>query len=57
MACLASLKQDIKVLEAAFPKSHKRFQILSATVDELTCRFVGRNEEKYEIQANITVSS
>jgi len=54
MACLASLKQDIKVLESAFPKSHPRFQILSATVDELTCRFVGRNDEKYEIQANIT---
>ena len=55
MACLASLKQDIRVLESTFPKSHHRFQILSATVDELTCRFIGKNEEKYEIQANITV--
>jgi len=54
MACLASLKQDIRVLESTFPKSHHRFQILSATVDELTCRFIGKNEEKYEIQANIT---
>lgn len=54
MACLASLKQDIRVLEATFPKSHTRFQVRSATVDELTCRFIGKNDEKYDIQANIT---
>ena len=56
MACLANLKADIKIIETNFPKSHNRFQVRSATVDELTCRFVGRNNEKYDILANITVS-
>ncbi|XP_041368896.1 ubiquitin-conjugating enzyme E2 Q1-like [Gigantopelta aegis] len=54
MACLANLKQDIKLLENCFPKDHYRFQILSASVDELSCCFVGRNGERHEIQGNIT---
>lgn len=56
MACLNVLKQEIKRLEAFFPKSHERFQIMSASVDELNCKFVGKNGKKYEIHANITVS-
>lgn len=56
MACLNTLKQEIKTLESVFPKSHERFQIMSASVDELSCRFVGKNGKKYEIHANITVS-
>ena len=55
MACLANLKRDIKLLESTFTKDHDRFQICSASLDELTCRFVGRNGEQYDIQANITV--
>ncbi|CAA9997161.1 unnamed protein product [Nesidiocoris tenuis] len=54
MACLVTLKQEIKTLEAVFPKTHERFQIISASVDELTCEFVGSNGKKYEINANIT---
>ncbi|KAF7997950.1 hypothetical protein HCN44_009348 [Aphidius gifuensis] len=54
MACLNTLKQEIKTLEALFPKSHERFQIMSASVDELSCRFIGKNGKKYEIHANIT---
>jgi len=54
MACLNQLKQEIKTLEAVFPKSHERFQIVSASVDELNCKFVGRNGKRYEIHANIT---
>jgi len=57
MACLNTLKQEIKTLESVFPKSHERFQIMSASVDELSCRFVGKNGKKYEIHANITVSA
>lgn len=57
MACLNTLKLEIKTLEQVFPKSHERFQIMSASVDELTCRFVGKNGKKYEIHANITVST
>lgn len=56
MACLNTLKQEIKTLEAVFPKTHDRFQIVSASVDELNCKFVGSNGKKYEIHANITVS-
>lgn len=56
MACLNTLKQEIKTLESVFPKSHERFQIVSASVDELNCRFVGKNGKNYEIHANITVS-
>lgn len=56
MACLNSLKSDIKRLESVFNKDHERFQIVSATLDELTCTFIGRNGKKYEIHANFTVS-
>lgn len=54
MACLNTLKQEIKTLEAVFPKTHERFQIVSASVDELNCKFIGRNGKRYEIHANIT---
>ncbi|KAI4457380.1 ubiquitin-conjugating enzyme e2 [Holotrichia oblita] len=56
MACLNTLKQEIRTLESIFPKNHDRFQIVSASVDELSCRFIGRNGKKYEIHANITGS-
>ncbi|XP_053680661.1 ubiquitin-conjugating enzyme E2 Q2 [Anopheles nili] len=54
MACLNTLKLEIKTLEQVFPKNHERFQILNATVDELCCRFIGRNGKQYVIHANIT---
>uniref|UniRef100_A0A0B6ZLZ8 UBC core domain-containing protein n=1 Tax=Arion vulgaris TaxID=1028688 RepID=A0A0B6ZLZ8_9EUPU len=54
MACLARLKEDIRILETTFTTTHSRFQILTATVDELTCRFVGKDGETYDIHANIT---
>ncbi|XP_045461433.1 ubiquitin-conjugating enzyme E2 Q2 [Harmonia axyridis] len=54
MACLNTLKQEIRTLESIFPKTHERFQIITASVDELSCRFIGRNGKKYEIHANIT---
>src|ERR1700733_8997304 len=40
MACLARLRDDTKFLETTFPRSHRRFQILSATVDEVSFRFI-----------------
>lgn len=54
MACLQALKQDIKILESTFTKDNERFKIVSASVDELTCQFVGLNNEKFNIHANIT---
>ncbi|XP_055699225.1 ubiquitin-conjugating enzyme E2 Q2 isoform X4 [Phlebotomus papatasi] len=54
MACLNTLKLEIKTLEQTFTKAHERFQILNASVDELTCRFIGKNGKRYDIHANIT---
>ncbi|XP_055602678.1 ubiquitin-conjugating enzyme E2 Q2-like isoform X2 [Uranotaenia lowii] len=54
MACLNTLKQEIKTLEQIFTKTHERFRILNASVDELSCRFIGRNGKQYDIHANIT---
>lgn len=56
MACLNTLKLEIKTLEKIFTKNHERFQILNSSVDELTCRFIGKNGKRYDIHANITVS-
>lgn len=54
MACLLTLKEEIKNLKKTFSHSHPIFQILSASVDELCCRFIAKNGKKYEIMANIT---
>lgn len=54
--CFNNLKQEIKTLERLFSKSHELFQIVNASVDELTCRFISKNGKKYDIHANITVS-
>jgi len=54
MACLKVLKEEIRSLEAIFPKSHPRLQIISASVDELTCRFIDPSARKHTIHANIT---
>lgn len=55
MACLNNLKLEIRTLESVFTKSHERFQVVAASVDELTCRFIGKHDKKYDIHANITV--
>ncbi|KAL5277674.1 UBE2Q1 family protein [Megaselia abdita] len=54
MACLITLKLEIKTLEKTFTRAHERFQIINASVDELTCRFIGRNGKKFDVHANIT---
>jgi len=54
MACLNVLKAEIRSLESSFPKSHPRLQIVSASVDELTCKFVDPAGRKHTIHANIT---
>ncbi len=55
-ACLNALKAEIRELESAFPPGHARLQIASASVDELTCRFVDGQGRKHVIHANVTVS-
>jgi len=54
MACLNVLKVEIRSLETAFPRTHPRLQIVSASVDELTCRFIDPSGRKHTIHANIT---
>lgn len=54
MACLNNLKSEIKTLEKLFPKSHERFAVINASVDELTCRFITKTGKKFDIHANIT---
>ena len=39
MACVTRLKDDTRFLECTFPRTHKLFQISSASVDEVVCRF------------------
>jgi len=48
------LKQEIKALESCFPKTHERLQVVSASVDELTCRFVDLGGRKHVIHATLT---
>jgi hypothetical protein len=54
--CLNTLKIEIKTLESFFGREHSRFQIKNATVDEISCRFIGRNGKAFDIHANITVN-
>ncbi|XP_052279804.1 ubiquitin-conjugating enzyme E2 Q2-like [Dreissena polymorpha] len=54
MACLQALKQDIKLLESIFTPENERFRILSASVDEVNCEFLGTKNESLKIIANIT---
>lgn len=60
MACLNTLKQEIKTIQSVFPRkpssSSVMFQVLSASLDEITCRFIGLNGKKHDIHANITVN-
>nr|CAD2168069.1 unnamed protein product [Meloidogyne enterolobii] len=53
MACLQKLREDIALLERLFPKTHERFQIVSASIDELEVNFVGTDGKSIQICANI----
>lgn len=52
----SKLKSDLLELQQVFNKNHERFRILKASSDELTCRFILKDEKFCDIQANITVS-
>ncbi|ODM86862.1 Ubiquitin-conjugating enzyme E2 Q2 [Orchesella cincta] len=47
---------EIRAVEAVFPKTHERFQVVSTTLDELVCSFICKNGKKHEVTANITQS-
>lgn len=42
------------MIESTFPKNHDRFQVHTATVDEVICKFVGPAGRQFEIIGNIT---
>ncbi|XP_033109635.1 ubiquitin-conjugating enzyme E2 Q1-like [Anneissia japonica] len=56
MACVENLKQELKQLESMFKKDDVRFQIHTANMDELVCKFIGANREKFVIRCNFTDS-
>lgn len=53
MACLRKLKEDLSLLESLFPKNHERLQVLVASVDEISMRFVENTGKPIVINANI----
>ncbi|XP_077989601.1 ubiquitin-conjugating enzyme E2 Q1-like [Glandiceps talaboti] len=54
MACFNSLKQELKLLEAAFNDDESNFKVMTASVDELIFKFIGVNGEEFLIHCNIT---
>uniref|UniRef100_A0A915PJX8 UBC core domain-containing protein n=1 Tax=Setaria digitata TaxID=48799 RepID=A0A915PJX8_9BILA len=53
MACLQKLRQDVATLESLFPKEHERFQVLSASVDEITVQFISPQNKPIVVTANV----
>ncbi|VDM97917.1 unnamed protein product [Thelazia callipaeda] len=53
MACLQKLREDVAALESLFPREHERFQVLSASVDELTLQFISPQNNPIIVTANI----
>ncbi|KAI1730718.1 ubiquitin-conjugating enzyme domain-containing protein [Ditylenchus destructor] len=53
MACLQKLREDIALLKRLFPRTHDRFQIISASVDELSAEFLDPNGKRMRVCANI----
>lgn len=54
MACLQTLKYELKLLRKLFPTNHVRFQLLNCSLDELCFRFIDGDGKQYEMNANIT---
>ena len=53
---IRGLKSEVQKIQAVFPKSHEFFRTVSASLDDLTFHFIGRNGEVQVISCNITVS-
>ena len=57
MACVTRLKDDTRFLECTFPRSHKLFQILSASVDEVVCRFIAAEQDTRPVQSVVLTAN
>uniref|UniRef100_A0A1I7Z475 UBIQUITIN_CONJUGAT_2 domain-containing protein n=1 Tax=Steinernema glaseri TaxID=37863 RepID=A0A1I7Z475_9BILA len=53
MSCLQKLREDISLLTTVFPRGHERFQVITASIDELVVRFVDSSGRAINITANI----
>ena len=53
---IRGLKSEVKQIQAVFPNTHDFFRTASASLDDLTFHFIGRNGVKHVISCNITVS-
>ena len=51
------MKAEIKNLENVFPKTHERFQIISSSIEELSCKFLDSSGRKYTVNVNIASDS
>ena len=51
------MKSEIKNLENVFPKTHQRFQIISSSIEELSCKFLDGSGRKHTVNANIASDS
>lgn len=56
MSAFQELKKEIRVLEKVFHKDHERFRVKASGLDELSCKFVGKNGELFAIHCTIYVS-
>ncbi|KAI6203017.1 UBC core domain-containing protein [Aphelenchoides besseyi] len=52
MACFQKLRSDLQLLEELFPPTHDRFQIVTASVDELSAKFVNTTGATIRVYAN-----
>ena len=50
-----TLRIELSILEKQFPKDHECFQVVMASNEELTCRFINK-DSKYTLNCNISVS-
>ena len=55
MSRFQGLKKEIKFLQKIFPRTHQNFRIISASLDDITCHFIGKNGEIHPVLCNITV--
>lgn len=54
MADCNLLKQELLLIERVFHKSHDKFQLIRASLEEVLCRFICTNGNAYEITGTIT---
>ena len=57
MACMKALRRDLQLLVAYFTRDHPQFQVLDATLDDVSFRFFETSGKHHDIHANFLVFS